>query len=67
MTSNRCITVRNTLDSSIMVNCACDLIQLFSVVIYPVRTVQKCDYRNFIQKGKIVRTEARQVIHHVYS
>jgi len=60
------------MDSSTIVYSACDLIQLFSVLIYPVRTVQKCDYRNstnrtLIKKGKTVRSEASQATHHVYA
>jgi len=43
VTSNRCIPVENTSCSSAVVFCACEIIQLFSVVFYVVRA--KHDFR----------------------
>jgi len=45
MTSNRCIPVKNTAGSSAVVFCACEIIQLFSVLFYVFRAKHKFDFR----------------------
>ena len=51
-TSNRCIPVKNTLGWSAVVFCACETMQLFSVMFYVGRTVRKSDFKLFIHETR---------------
>jgi hypothetical protein len=44
VTSNQCIPLKNTFGLSAVVFCACEIIQLFSAVLYMVRTVRKFEF-----------------------
>jgi len=48
MTSNQNIQVNNIVDWSVVMSCVCQLILLFSFVLYMVRAVNKFDFRLFI-------------------
>jgi hypothetical protein len=51
VTCNRYILVKNQLDWSTIVFCACEMMQLFSVAFYTVRGVHKFDFRLFINEA----------------
>jgi len=67
MTSNQNIQVNNIVDWSVVMSCVCQLILLFSFVLYMVRAVNKFDFRLFInwitnkdnqgKKGKSIQRE----------
>jgi len=48
VTSNRYIPVKNQLDRNTVVFCACEMIQLYSVVFYTVRDAYKFQFRFFL-------------------
>ena len=50
--SNPCIPVKNTLCWSAVAFCACETIQLFSVVFCAARVVHKFDFRLLINEKK---------------
>jgi hypothetical protein len=50
VTSNRCIPVQNSLGWSAVVFCACEILQLFSVVFFLVRAVRNFDFLRVINE-----------------
>ena len=44
--SNQCIPVKNTSGRSVVVFCACKIIELFSIMFYMVTAVNKFDFRH---------------------
>jgi len=43
-TNNRCIPAKNALSLSAIVFCACEMIQLLSLVLFVVKVVHKFDF-----------------------
>jgi hypothetical protein len=56
VTSNRYIPVKNQLDWSTVVSCACEMIQLFPVAFYTVRGVNKFEFMLLIKKHNLQHT-----------
>jgi hypothetical protein len=55
VTSNGLIKVKNSLGRSVVVPCACEIIQLFCVQFYVDRAVHKCNFRLVMNDKKKLR------------
>jgi len=61
VTSDRYIPIKNQLDWSTVVFCACELIQLYSVSFFTVRGVHKIEFKLFINKEGFMSHSERVV------